>query len=118
MSFTNENEFQPKTLVTLMFNVRAFPSCVVLTCSFYHGTGHELNSYPYRSNQVLPSNPLFFVPFFHNQSSILVPMSAINITPVILNISDLTTNPLILLVPTQEVVNSNNVVIYSKVFLL
>jgi hypothetical protein len=60
------NEFRKwrwiSTWKTLVFNVRAFPSCVVLTCSFCHGTGHELGSCPYRSSQVLPSKPILVIP--------------------------------------------------------
>jgi hypothetical protein len=62
MSFANEDEFQPEILTTLVFNGRAFPSCVVFICSFCHGTSHELSNCPYRSSQVWLFDIIFVVP--------------------------------------------------------
>jgi hypothetical protein len=47
MNLEDEDEFQPKTLITPMFNVKVFPSRVVLTYFFCHGTSHEFGSCPY-----------------------------------------------------------------------
>jgi hypothetical protein len=47
MSLVDEDEFQPKNIVTLVFNVRVFPFHVVLTCFLCPGTGHELGNCPY-----------------------------------------------------------------------
>lgn len=115
MSLTDEDEFQPETLVTLVFNVRVFPSCVVFTFFFGHGIGHEFSSCPYWSNQVLPSKLVFVVPPNITplpQSSILVLVFVVSTISVVPNIFDFITNPLNLLVPTQKVVDPNSVVPY------
>jgi hypothetical protein len=44
----------------------------------------------------------------------LIPVSTISIILIVPNISNLTTNPLSLLVPTQEVVDPNNVILYIR----
>jgi hypothetical protein len=48
MSLTSNDELHLKNMVTSIFNVEVFPH----VCSFYHGFGHLLASYPYRSSQV------------------------------------------------------------------
>jgi hypothetical protein len=103
MSLTDEDEFQFRTLVTPMFNVRAFPSCVVFTCSFCHGIGHELGSCLDQSNQMLPSEPIFIVPpniTLLPQLSILVHVSIISTILVVPNLFGSTTNPFNFSVPT------------------
>lgn len=42
-------------------------------------------------------------------------MSVVNIIPTILNIFNLTTDPLSLSIPSQEVVDSSSVVIYTRI---
>jgi hypothetical protein len=48
MNFTSNDELHLKNMVIYIFNVEVFPH----VCSFYHGFGHLLVSYPYRSNKV------------------------------------------------------------------
>jgi len=62
MNLADEDEFQPEILTTPMFNVKAFPSCVVLTSYFCHRRSHELGSCPYQSSQILLSNHVFVIP--------------------------------------------------------
>ncbi len=48
MNLANDNEFHLENSITSIFNVEVSPH----VCSFYHGFGHLLVSYPYRSSQV------------------------------------------------------------------
>ncbi len=42
MNHVDDEDFQPKILLTHMFNVRFFDYNVLPTCQFYHETGHVI----------------------------------------------------------------------------